>query len=216
MAFRGGRGWIYSIAVAFLISGCIQETARIESVASRPRGLVAGPPLGTPPRILVILYQEERAFVAEAVFLGRCGMFEVVETNRVRVQKTEITAVTVTVAAVLMGAGMLVYLLPDTDAGPSAVGGTALVAVGGIAYGIPKALEGESRESMHPEATLRPAPSTDCVLRPIAHERIAIHGAGATLEATSDSWGRAVFDGTVSGPVKIFISGRPADHIVRR
>lgn len=166
------------------------------------------------PRVRVQLRQARSGLEAHAAYVGLCETSERRSQRRRKVERTEVTTTTVVVASVFALAGLAIYMAPtEEDAGTSAAAGTTLVAIGGLIYGIPKLSESEQSVELEPATSYRRAEPAPCKLGPIAHERILVRSATATLQADTDASGRATFDGRLSPPVEVLVSGRAPDSI---
>jgi hypothetical protein len=183
-------------------------------VDARPLGSFTGPPLpGAARRIHVVLHAAADKLLAEAMFVGSCATFDLVEERRVEYVKNEIGVFPIVMAGVATGIAMAVYVDPDIRAQDSALAGTAVLATGAAIYGSAKALETESVRQPRPRTTHTLGPPTACVLRPVASERMTVFGAGKMLTAETDAWGRAAFADTAPGPYRVFVGRQPADVV---
>lgn len=177
-------------------------------------GSFTGPPVpNAERRIHVVLHASQSRLLAEAMFVGRCATFDLVEERRVEYVKNEVGVFPIVMTVVAASIAMVVYVDPDLEAQDSALWGTAALATGAAFYGSAKALETESVRQLEPRTTHTVGPPTACVLRPVASERVTVFGAGKTLTAETDAWGRATFADTVPGPYRVLVGRLQADVV---
>jgi hypothetical protein len=201
------------VIAALALSGCLRESVR-SRVDTRPLGTFTGPPLpGAERRIHVVLPAAQDRLLAEAMFVGRCATFQLVEERRVEYVKNEVGVFPIVMTVVATGIAMTVYVVPDISAQESALVGTAVLATGGAFYGSAKFFESESVRQPRPRTTHALGPPTACVLKPVASERMTVFGGGKQLSAETDAWGRAAFAETLPGPYRVFIGRQPADVV---
>ena len=148
------------VIAAVAVSGCLRETVR-SHVDTRPVGTFTGPPLpGAERRIQVVLHASKDKLLAEAMFVGRCATFELVEERRVEHVKNEVGVFPIVMTILATGVAMTVYAVPDIRAQDSALVGTAALAAGAASYGSAKYFESESVRQPRPRTTHSTGPPT--------------------------------------------------------
>src|SRR5688572_17710320 len=116
----GWRGWTLralALRVAIVIAtsslaGCLTESTRTHTVTV-PRGYHVIPPVSLRRHVTALLSQASGKTRVGVYFTGECALFEVGEQRTILERKKHVTALTLALTGMLVGAGMVAYMVPD-------------------------------------------------------------------------------------------------------
>jgi hypothetical protein len=202
-----------AILAALSLEACLTENVHAKSVGPESRQLVPGPLLeNPPPGAVVVLHDAGGKLSADVRWMGVCSQTEHrVAHRQLRVTK-EVSTTAYVISGILGGIGLALYMWPDGPEGNKRVG-AILGGAGVLTYVIPAHRAGETKRELPPEVSDSPAPSAVCFIGNATYEPIVVRGSDATLEGTTDGSGHILFDSTLSAPVEVMVSGRPAQKV---
>lgn len=211
--YRGCLPATRGSAVLLLLcnSGCLTERHIVHSTTV-PKAQYLAPPTA-PDHVAVLVSTSGGMTQAVVTLSGRCARIETGENYRVVEERSEVSVVTLVVTALFAASAMVVYVAPDTDTEASMIGGTALLAGAGIAYGLPALLQSSKNRELPPRRAERFLGGEECALSPIIGARVTVHQPSGVLEGRTDERGVAVLKGELGGPFRVFVDNRPVTHV---
>jgi len=200
---------------ALALGGCISEdSVQVKTVETHSMGVVTGRELEYPLPTAAALVQElDGGLEVDVRWVALCSRLERGVAQDVRIVKTKVSTATIVYASLFTGLGMAFYWAPGLDANASLAAGSAMVAVGGIPYGLSAAQTGEKQEKLPERAVERQLPPGPCFAGRGSNEKVVIRGGGQSLTGQTDSLGHVRFDTSVPQPVEVFVRGKRVEKV---